>query len=154
MKTKFKTFIAIVALCLFGFANANATVNRNIQVNFNIAPEAEKSLAIESWMLANDYWNATTESDVASSEKALEIEAWMMADDKFLSQYFKDEQLAIEPWMTDEAIFSSAEPSSKSGCVCQNDHHNSLRIFLHPSGNRDFNQKHEMFHPLQLRMVD
>jgi len=154
MKTKIKTFIAIVALGIFGLANINATANNKSKISSNIVSGTENSLAIESWMIDNAYWNTKTECNTAESEKVLDIEAWMIADEKFLSQHLKDLKLSVEPWMTDEALFCSAESFSESGVECKNDQHNHLKIFQHYSENRDFNQKHAMFHNLQHRMVD
>ena len=154
MKTKIKTFIAIVALGLFGLTTINATANNKSKVNAIVVSEVEESLTIESWMLKNENWNTLTAYNTAETEKALEVEAWMIADEKFVSQYLKDQKLSIEPWMTDEVLFCSAESFSESGVECQNDQHDHLKMFQHQYGNRDFNQKHELSHHLQHRMVD
>ena len=151
MKTTIKTFIAIVALGIFGLANINATANNQSMVN--VVSEVEKSLTIEPWMLENAYWNAKTEYNTAELEKALEVEAWMIADEKFVSQYFKDQKLSIEPWMTDESLFCSAESFSESGVGCKDLKYAHLHRFQNQTGNMDFNRKHEKIHNLH-RMVD
>ncbi|MDP2889000.1 MAG: hypothetical protein Q8P34_08555 [Bacteroidota bacterium] len=120
MKTNFKTFIAIVALGIFGLATINATAGNKIKTSAIVVSEAEKSLTIESWMLKSEYWEARSESNLAESEKALEVEAWMLADEKFLAQFLKEQKLEIEPWMTDVTLFSSAESFSESGVACKN----------------------------------
>jgi len=119
MRTKIKTFIAIVALGIFGLANINATANNKSKVNSKVVSETEKSLTIESWMLENEFWNTKTECNSAESEKALEVEAWMIADEKFLTQFMKEQKTEIEPWMTDVALFSSTESFSESGFACK-----------------------------------
>ena len=119
MRTKIKTFIAIVALGIFGLANINATANNKSKVNYNVVSETEKSLTIESWMLENEFWNTKTECNSAESEKALEVEAWMIADEKFLNQFMMEKKPEIEPWMTDVALFSSTESISESGFTCK-----------------------------------
>lgn len=120
METKVKTFIAIVALGIFGLANINAKANNKSKVSYSVVSETEKSLSIESWMLENELWNPGTDSNLAETEKALEVEAWMIADEKFLAQFLKEQKLEIEPWMTDVALFSSAESFSESGFACKN----------------------------------
>ena len=154
MKTKIKTFIAIVALGIFGLANINATANNKSKISSNIVSGTENSLAIESWMIDNAYWNTKTECNTAESEKVLDIEAWMIADEKFVSQCFKDQKLSIEPWMTDEAIFCSAESFSESGVASKNEKYAHRHKFENHPENMDFNRKHEMFHNLHNRMVD
>ncbi len=154
MKTKIKTFIAIVALGIFGLSNINATANNQSEVNAIVVSESEKSLTIEPWMLENANWNTKPEYNTAESEKALEVEAWMIADEKFVSQCFKDQKLSIEPWMTDEAIFCSAESFSESGVGSKNEKYAHRHKFQNHPENMDFNRKHEMFHNLHNRMVD
>lgn len=120
METKIKTFIAIVALGIFGLANINATANNKSKTSAIVVSEAEKSLTIESWMLKSEYWESQSETNLAETEKALEIEAWMITDEKFLTQFLKEQKLEIESWMTDAALFGSAESFSESGSACKN----------------------------------
>ncbi|MDO8929507.1 MAG: hypothetical protein Q7J86_14995 [Bacteroidota bacterium] len=119
MKTNFKTFTVVVALGIFGLATINATAGNKSKSSAIVVSEAEKSLTIESWMLKSEFWEARSESNLAESEKALEVEAWMLADEKFLAQFLKEQKLEIEPWMTDVALFSSAESFSESGVACK-----------------------------------
>lgn len=120
MRTKIKTFIAIVALGIFGLANINATANNKSKTSAIVVSETEKSLTIESWMLKSEYWEARSESNLAESEKSLEVETWMITDEKFLAQFLTEQKLEIEAWMTDVALFSSAESFSESGFACKN----------------------------------
>lgn len=120
MKTTIKTFIAIVALGIFGLANINATAGNKSKTSAIVVSETEKSQTIESWMLKSEYWEVRSEASLAESEKALEVEAWMLKDEKFLTQFLKEQKLEIEPWMTDVALFSSAESFSQSRIACKN----------------------------------
>jgi hypothetical protein len=132
MKTTIKTFIAIVALGIFGLANINAAANNKSKTSAIVVSETEKSLTIESWMLKSEYWEARSEFSLAESEKALEVEAWMLADEKFLTQFLKEQKLEIEPWMTDVALFSSAESFSESGVARKHlDYSHSHRPIRH-----------------------
>lgn len=78
MKTKIRTFIAIVALGIIGFTNINATADNKREVNANVVSEVEESLTIESWMLENENWTSTTVVDTTEVEKEAKVEAWMM----------------------------------------------------------------------------
>ena len=91
MKTNIRTFIGIVALGIIGFTNINAafvnitpSVNNKGVENMNVVTEKEEVLTIEAWMVENEFWTLTTESDTMESEKALEVEGWMTNQDLFL----------------------------------------------------------------------
>ncbi len=111
MKSKIKTFTAIVALGIISIANVNATGNNKSKV---IVSEIEKSLMVEPWMLNNEYWEASLETNTFESEKVLEVEPWMLTDENFLSQNQKEQKLVIEFWMTDASFFCSAKSASDS----------------------------------------
>lgn len=120
MKTKTRTFIAIVALGIIGFTNIDATAG-NLDRNVYFAAEVEESLTIESWMLENDLFTESAKT-MAEAEESLTIESWMLESDLFTeSAKLKAEvaetekALEIESWMTNENFFLEAESFTASG---------------------------------------
>ncbi|MBN2347632.1 MAG: hypothetical protein JXJ22_02275 [Bacteroidales bacterium] len=120
-KTKIQTlmiFLVILASQTFGQGLA-----QNIQMDdlrkfyysasINSLHESEESQAIEHWMTDFKEWNVKNESaaDINSymyteSEQEQELENWMLipftteATIKYSDQVVEEEEIEIEPWMT------------------------------------------------------
>lgn len=85
MKTKIRTFIAMVALGLFGLANINATADNKREVNANVVSAKEESLTIESAMFGDIYRTIQSQNETLESEKEFKFEFEMTNEKVFFN---------------------------------------------------------------------
>lgn len=111
MKTKNRTFLAIVVLGVIGITNINAIADNKRELVVAETIEAEDLNLIENWMYNESYWYSKTETFTQESDEKLRIEEWMTSDSAWKSESINfnqdtDENIEVEPWMTDEALWN------------------------------------------------
>jgi len=87
MKTKIRTFIAMVALGLFGLANINATNDSKREVNTNVVSGKVENLTSEFAMFGDIYRTIQSQNETLESEKEFkgEFEKAMTNDKVFFN---------------------------------------------------------------------
>ncbi|MFW5832004.1 MAG: hypothetical protein ACOCVA_07110 [Prolixibacteraceae bacterium] len=104
--TKQILLAAFFILFILGSANAKGT---ETIIASGLEDIAEPELEVESWMVNENYWNATgkTVQLFEDSDAKLEIESWMTDDNYWvlqpvIRQTGEDEKLQVENWMISE----------------------------------------------------
>lgn len=85
MKTKIRTFIAMVALGVIGLANINATTDTKREVTTNVGTGKAESLTMESGMFGDIYKTIMSQNVTMESEKELELQTGMTEDRSFIN---------------------------------------------------------------------
>ena len=86
-------------------SNAQAPVSETISANDIYENEYDGRLVIEDWMTGNYYFKPAVLQPV-EKEITLQVEDWMLDESLFSGAEETDEQLKVEAWMINDAVWN------------------------------------------------